>query len=195
MPAASKPTTRTSAARSRNGTPVASRAATRGDVERRIARVEKLLGDVGDALQLLGKDMGRGAEDAYKELVRTARALRRDAQRTNKRMLKDFDKLRDALTPSGATRRSSSTTAPAGRARKANAPSAPAATRSARARTVANSEPSTEARRSRGTVGAVSSTQTTRASRSQGTRTAAGSKRTSGAARGRARSNPKPTAG
>jgi hypothetical protein len=76
-------------------------------VERQIARVERLLGDAGDALQLLGKDMGRGAGDAYKELVRTAKAQRRDAQRTNKRMLKGFDKLRVALTPSGATRRSS----------------------------------------------------------------------------------------
>ena len=195
MPAAKKPTTRTPPARSRNGTPTASRAATRRDVERQVTRVEKLLGDAGDALQLLAKDMGRGAEDAYQELVRTAKALRRDAERTNKRMLKDFDKLRGALTPSGATRRSSSTTATAGRARKANASSAPAATRSARARTVASSEPSTEARRSRGTAGAASSTRTTRASRSQGTRTAAGSKRTTGAARGRARSNPKPTAG
>ena len=107
MPAAKKPAAGTSAARSRNGPPVASRAATRRDVERQIARVERLLGDAGDALQLLGKDMGRGAGDAYKELVRTAKALRRDAQRTNKRMLKDFDKLRVALTPSGATRRSS----------------------------------------------------------------------------------------
>ena len=99
MPAAKKPATATSSARSRNGTPAASRPTTRRDVERQIARVEKLLGDAGDALQLLGKDMGRGAGDAYKELVRTAKALRRDAQRTNKRMLKDFDKLRDALTP------------------------------------------------------------------------------------------------
>jgi len=102
MPAAKKLTTSTSAARSRDGTPGASRAGTRRDVERQIARVEKLLGDAGEALELLARDMGRGAEDAYKELVRTAKALRRDAQRTNKRMLKDFDKLRGALTPSGA---------------------------------------------------------------------------------------------
>ena len=193
MPAAKKPATATSAARSRNGTPVASRGATRRDVERQIARVEKLLGDAGDALQLLGKDMGRGAEDAYKELVRTAKALRRDAQRTNKRMLKDFDKLRGALTPSGTTRRSR-TTATAGRAGSANRGSAPAAAaRSAKDRAVTGSEPSIKARRSRGTAGAASSTRTTRASRSQGTRTAAGSMRTT-AAGGRARSNPKPTA-
>ena len=178
MPAAKKPTTPKSAARSRNGTPAASRAATRRDVERQVARVEKLLGDAGDALQLLAKDMGRGTEDAYKELVRTAKALRRDAQRTNQRMLKDFDKLRGALTPSGATRRSSRTTATAGRARTAAGKRAP-----------------TGATRSRGTGSAASSTRTTRATSPQSTRTAAGSKRTARATRGRARSNAKPTAG
>jgi hypothetical protein len=192
MPAAKKPAT---AARSRNGTPVASRGATRRDVERQIARVEKLLGDAGDALQLLGKDMGRGAEDAYKELVRTAKALRRDAQRTNKRMLKDFDKLRSALTPSGATRRSSrKTTATAATVVRGRASAG--ATRSARARSAASSGRSTGAKRSRGTAGAASSTPTTTASRSRSTRTAPGSKRAAGATRsGRARSNTKPTAG
>lgn len=77
----------------------------RRELERRAARVEKLLEDVGEALQLLGKDLGRGAGDAYKELTRTAHALRRDAQRTNQRMLKDLDKLRAAVTPSASPRR------------------------------------------------------------------------------------------
>ena len=195
MPAAQKPAAATSAARSRNGTPVAGRAATRRDVERQIARVEKLLGDAGDALQLLGKDMGRGAGDAYKELVQTAKALRRDAQRTNKRMLKDFDKLRSALTPSGATRRSSrKTTATSGTA--ASGRGAAGTTRSARARSAATSERSTGATRSRGGAGASSSSTTAGATRSRGTRTAPGSKRAPGATRsGRARSNTKPTAG
>jgi hypothetical protein len=105
MPAARKTTTRKPAARSTNGAPASRSAATRREVERRVARVEKLLEDAGEALQLLGKDLGRGAGDAYKELTRTARALRRDAQRTNQRMLKDFDKLRAAVTPSGTTGR------------------------------------------------------------------------------------------
>ena len=109
MPAARKSTTRTPATRSTNRAPASSTPATRREVERRIARVETLLEDVGEALQLLAKDMGRGGQDAYKELTRTAKALRRDAQRTNKRMLKDFDKLRAAVTPSGRTRRSSDT--------------------------------------------------------------------------------------
>ena len=170
MPAAKKPAAARSAARSRNGPPVASRAATRRDVERQIARVEKLLGDAGDALQLLGKDMGRGAGDAYKELVRTAKALRRDAQRTNKRMLKDFDELRVALTPSRATRRSSrKTTATAGTA--AGGSGAAGTTRSARTRSGASPGRSTGATRSRGT------------------RTTSGSKRAAGSTRsGRARS-------
>jgi hypothetical protein len=195
MPAAKKPATATSAARPRNGTPAASRPATRRDVERQIARVEKLLGDAGDALQLLGKDMGRGAGDAYKELVRTAKALRRDAQRTNKRMLKDFDKLRTALTPSSATKRSSrKTTATAGTAAAGKASAG--ATRSARARSTAGSGRSPGNTRSRGTTGAASSTPKTAATRSRATRTAPGAKRAAGATRsGRARSTTKPTPG
>jgi len=110
MPAARKSTTRTRATRSTNRAPASATPATRREVERRIARVEQLLEDVGEALSLLAKDMGRGGQDAYKELTRTASALRRDAQRTNKRMLKDFDKLRAAVTPSGRTRRSSKST-------------------------------------------------------------------------------------
>ena len=105
MPAARKTTTRTPAARSTNGAGASRSVATRRELERRVARVEKLLEDVGEALQLLGRDVGRGAGDAYKELTRTARALRRDALKTNKRMLKDLDKLRAAVTPSGTTRR------------------------------------------------------------------------------------------
>jgi len=102
MPAAKKTTTRTPSNRAARSGP----AAARRDIERRIARVEKLLEDAGEALQLLAKDLGRGGQDAYKELTRTVRALQRDAQRTNKRMLKDFDKLRVAVTPSDSTRRS-----------------------------------------------------------------------------------------
>ena len=110
MPAAKSTARRTSAARSTKRASVSGSTATRREVERQIARVETLLDDVGDALQLLGKDMGRGGQDAYQELTRTVRALRRDAQRTNRRMLKDFDKLRAAVTPSGTARRSSTAT-------------------------------------------------------------------------------------
>jgi hypothetical protein len=68
----------------------------------------------------LGKDLGRGGQSAYKDLTQMLRALRRDAQRTNRNMLKDFDKLRSAVTPGAATRRSSAkTTARSGGTRTA----------------------------------------------------------------------------
>ena len=105
MSAARKTTTRKPAARSTSGGAASRPAATRPELERRVALVEKHLEDAGEAPQLLAKDLGRGAGDAYKELTRTARALRRDAQRTNQRMLKDFDKLRAAVTPSAGTKR------------------------------------------------------------------------------------------
>ena len=41
------------------------------------------LDDAGEALQLLGKDVGRGTQDAYKELRRTLTALGRDARKKN----------------------------------------------------------------------------------------------------------------
>ncbi len=107
MPAAKKPTTRKPTAKSATGRPSRS-AATRRDVERHIARFEKHLDDAGDVLQLLGKDMGRGTQDAYKELTKAMKALRRDAAKTNRNLLKDFDKLRAAVTPGGRTRRSGS---------------------------------------------------------------------------------------
>ena len=40
--------------------------ATRRELERRVARVEKLLEDAGEALHLLGKDLGRGVGDAIR---------------------------------------------------------------------------------------------------------------------------------
>jgi hypothetical protein len=71
MPAARKTTTRTPAARLTSGAATTRSAATRRELERRVARVEKLLEDAGEALHLLGKDLGRGAGDAYRELTRT----------------------------------------------------------------------------------------------------------------------------
>jgi hypothetical protein len=60
-----------------------------------------------EALQLLGKELGRGAQDAYKDVTKAMQALRRDAKKTNRNVLKDFDKLRAAVTPTRSTRRSS----------------------------------------------------------------------------------------
>jgi hypothetical protein len=116
MPAAKKSAARTPSTRSRAGTPPArsssrtpaSRAtATRREAERQIARFEKHLDDASEALQLLGKDLGRGAQDAYKDVTKAMQALRRDAKKTNRNVLKDFDKLRAAVTPTRSPRRSS----------------------------------------------------------------------------------------
>jgi hypothetical protein len=101
----------TAPARSRAGSGQSGAIVTRREVERRIARFEKHLDDASEALQLLGKDIGRGGQEAYKEVTKALRALRRDAQKTNRNLLKDFDKLRDAVTPSRPTRRSSTTSA------------------------------------------------------------------------------------
>jgi len=139
MPAARKTTTRTPAARSTSGAAASRPAATRRELERRVARVEKHLEDAGEALQLLAKDLGRGAGDAYTELTRTVRALRRDAQRTNQRMLKDFDKLRAAVTPSAGTSRQATRRASPSRATRTATGSSRStrATRSSRASSTA----------------------------------------------------------
>jgi hypothetical protein len=76
-------------------------------VERSVARFEKHLDDANEALVTLGKHLGRGAQSSYKEVTAALRALRRDAVRTNKEALKDFDKLRAALSPSNASGSSS----------------------------------------------------------------------------------------
>ena len=107
MPAARKTTRKTASARSATRTPPPRSQASRREVERRIARLDKHLGDATEALQALGTDLGRGGRDAYKEVTKALRALRREAQRTNRTVLKDFDKLRVAVTPSGAGRRAS----------------------------------------------------------------------------------------
>jgi hypothetical protein len=97
--------------------------ATRREVEREIARFEKMLDGASDALQALGRDLGRGAQDAYTDMLKTMRALRRDAQKTNRALLKDFEKLRATVTPSGTTSRSSTrSTARSGGARASASP-------------------------------------------------------------------------
>ena len=78
-------------------------AATRREVEQSIARFEKRLDDANDALSTLGKHLGRGAQSSYKEVTAALRSLRRDAAKTNKQALKDFDKLRTALTKSNSS--------------------------------------------------------------------------------------------
>ena len=109
MPPARRSTTSKSTARTASRAPAraaktvraradATKAATRREVEQSIARFEKRLDDANDALATLGKHLGRGAQSSYKEVTATMRALRRDAAKTNKQALKDFDQLRAALT-------------------------------------------------------------------------------------------------
>jgi hypothetical protein len=72
-------------------------------VEQSITRFEKRLDDANDALSTLGKHLGRGATSSYKEVTAALRALRREAAKTNKQALKDFDKVRGAITKSNAS--------------------------------------------------------------------------------------------
>ena len=65
--------------------------ATRREVEQSIARFEKRLDDANDALKALGGHLGRGAQRSYKEVTTALAALRREASKTNKQALKDFD--------------------------------------------------------------------------------------------------------
>ena len=112
MPQARKSTTSKSSARSSRGArarAASASSATRREVEQSIARFEKRLDDANDALQTLGKHLGRGAQNSYKEVSSTLRSLRREAQKTNRQALKDFDKLRAALSQSDASGRSSRT--------------------------------------------------------------------------------------
>lgn len=111
MPAAKKPATRKSPARrtTRASTGKTSTSTTaRREVEQRIAQFDKLLGDAGDALQTLGKHAGKGAQNTYGDLTKALKALRRDAERTNRQLLKDLDKLVAVVTPAKTAARTSS---------------------------------------------------------------------------------------
>src|SRR5881275_117541 len=112
MPAARRSASKSSA---RSGQGVRARAAarssgTRREVEQSIARFEKRLDEANDALKTLGGHLGTGARGSYKELTSALGALRRNAARTNKQALKDFDKLRTALTQANTSSRSTRTT-------------------------------------------------------------------------------------
>jgi hypothetical protein len=111
----SRSTARSSGATARSSGGVRARAAsttaaTRREVEQSIARFEKRLDDAHDALQTLGKHLGRGAQGSYKDVTAALRALRRDVVKTNKQALKDFDKIRTALTKANASGGTSRTT-------------------------------------------------------------------------------------
>ncbi len=104
MPPARRSTTKKSTARvSKTTAAVRARAAstsaaTRREVEQSISRFEKRLDDANDALKTLGGHLGRGATGSYKDVTAALTSLRREASKTNKQALKDFDSLRGALT-------------------------------------------------------------------------------------------------
>ncbi len=99
MPPARKSATRKPATRASRATQgvraraASTRQATRREVEQSIARFEKRLDDANDALKALGGHLGRGSQRSYKEVTTALAALRREAAKTNKQALKDFDKL------------------------------------------------------------------------------------------------------
>lgn len=114
MPPARRSATKTTAARASSARKAvraraaSTRAATRREVEQSIARFEKRLDDANDALKTLGTHLGRGAQGSYKEVTTALVALRREAAKTNKQALKDFDKLRSAVTRKPAAAKSNS---------------------------------------------------------------------------------------
>ena len=161
--ATKKPASRTSSAtRGVRARAASTSAATRREVEQSIARFEKRLDDANDALKTLGTHLGRGAQGSYKEVTAAMAALRREAAKTNKQALKDFDKLRTAITQKAPTAsRSNSRSKTSGRASKPSASTAKASTGSTRSGTRSTASRSTASRSRR----AVTS------SRARGTRT------------------------
>ena len=112
MPAARRSASKSTA---RSGQGVRARAAarssaTRREVEQSIARFEKRLDEANDALKTLGGHLGTSARGSYKDVTAALATLRRNAAKTNKQALKDFDKLRAALTKSNASSATSKAT-------------------------------------------------------------------------------------
>jgi hypothetical protein len=159
MPPARKSAAKTPAARASKATQrvraraASTRQATRREVEQSIARFEKRLDDANDALKTLGGHLGRGAQGSYKEMTSALTALRREASKTNKQALKDFDKLRAALaqkTPAAA--KSSGATKKSSRASKSSTAKASTSSSSAkRTTTKRTTAKRTTAKRSTGT--------------------------------------------
>jgi hypothetical protein len=150
MPAARRSATKSTA---RSGQGVRARAAarssaTRREVEQSIARFEKRLDEANDALKTLGGHLGSGARGSYKEVTAGLTALRRSAAKTNKQALKDFDKLRAALTKTNASGGASRTTRSSSSASSRSTGSRSTASRSTASRSTASR--STSARKTTG---------------------------------------------
>ncbi|MGO9905763.1 MAG: hypothetical protein ACLP4R_31150 [Solirubrobacteraceae bacterium] len=119
-------------------------------MEQSIARFEKRLEDANDALSTLGKHLGRGATSSYKEVTAALRALRREAAKTNKQALEDFDKVRGAITKSSASSsRSSRSGAGSTSARSTGSRSSGSGSTSSRSTSSRSTAPRSTASRSR----------------------------------------------
>lgn len=195
-PARRSPTSKPSgAARGARSRANASSASTRREVEQSITRFEKRLDDANDALQTLGKTLGRGAQSSYKEVTAAMRALRRDAVKTNKQALKDFDKLRAAMTQSNAraassstrsaAKRSTSTRSASGRSTSGRSTSARStSSRSTSGRSTGSRSTGSRSTSSRSSGSTGSRTTGTRSTRSRSTGTRSGSSRSGGSRSG-----------
>ena len=128
MPPARKSATRKPAARASRATQgvraraASTKQATRREVEQSIARFEKRLDDANDALKALGGHLGRGSQRSYKEVTAALAALRREAAKTNKQALKDFDSVKAALTQKLPAKASSTARKSSSRAQRSRRP-------------------------------------------------------------------------
>jgi hypothetical protein len=110
-------------------------------VEQSIARFEKRLDEANDALKTLGGHLGTGARGSYKEVTAGLTALRRSAAKTNKQALKDFDKLRTALTKTNSSSGASRTTRASSSASTSRSGSSSSASRSSSSRSTSARKP------------------------------------------------------
>jgi hypothetical protein len=112
--------------------------ATRREVEQSIARFEKRLDEANDALKTLGGHLGTGARGSYKEVSAALVALRRNAAKTNKQALKDFEKLRGTLSRSNSARSTTKASSGASRGTSRSTGSRSTASRSSGSRSTSS---------------------------------------------------------
>jgi superfamily II RNA helicase len=90
------------ARRSDSASPAPTSPITRREVEQAAERFEKALEEANQALHTLARNVGKGAEVAYKDLSKALKTLRRDAEKTNRQLSKDLAKLAAVASPAKA---------------------------------------------------------------------------------------------
>jgi hypothetical protein len=78
-------------------------ATSRAQLEKAVKRLEKSLDDARDALTSLGSDVSHGGHRTYKDLGGALKSVRSDAQKANRTLTKELEKLRAAATPGRST--------------------------------------------------------------------------------------------